>query len=918
MRQIIFPRHSPATASGLSQISREERLTLLFNNLKRIGVFAAKLLLSSLGTALWMPWILAENPNPYLKQAVRAIPTDLPIRIDGRLDESIWKGPGYSDFTQLDPLEGRAPSEKTTFWVAYDKRALYIAARLEDSNPSLISRRMARRDDAPDSDLFTVALDPYLDRRSGYEFSVNPAGCIIDKVLSEDIQVDAGWDGVWDSAARVDVQGWTVELRIPFHILRFQAKAANLWGIQVSRFIKRKNERDVFIWIRKNENGYVSHFGLLQGLEGIRQEKPLELTPYLSGKAGFSPSQAGNPFQTGRALSAGAGLDIKTNLRSNLVLNATINPDFGQVEVDPAVVNLTAYETYYPEKRSFFVDGGSIFDFGWGGLKDRWAYNWKQPQLFYSRRIGRAPQGSLSTTGYTDYPEVTHILGAAKMTGKLGNGWNVGLLNALTAPEFAQLDEQDSRSERLVEPFADYSVVRMQKEFSQGRHGLGLLSTGVLRHLGTDPINQQWNSSALTLFGEGWGSLDAKGTWVLSTWGGMTRVAGSSADLLRLQQTSQHYFQRPDAGHLHLRKDAASLAGWAGRMILNKQRGAWVFNTSLGALSPGFDVSDAGFQYSSDRICSQVVAGYRWLQPGRVFRSATLVTAGFRGWDFGGNRIINGASSSFNGQFLNYWSMNGGAVYNTPRLSISQTRGGPLLMEPGDWTYNLGSSTDDRRHVVGSLSGTVTRNSEGGRSQSGSLSVAWKPRPSLNLSAGPDFGIYRFSTQWVTKVPDPLMTQTYGMRYIFAILDQRSSGLSFRLNWIFTPRMSLQMYLQTLLSAGHYYQFKEMAQGRSNQFNIYGRKGSTIIREGGYYRVQPAGASPFRFADPDFNIKSLRGTTVFRWEYRPGSLLYFVWTQNRSDNSNPGDFSLGRDLGQLFTRPGTNVFMVKITHYLKY
>jgi hypothetical protein len=848
---------------------------------------------------------------------VVAVRTNEPIRIDGRLTEAIWQGAGAGGFIQHNPLDGKPATEPTEIWVAYDDKALYVAARLHDSEPGKIVGLLGRRDDDLDSDWFTFAVDPYFDRRSGFQFSVNPAGSIIDKTLFNDEWDDSTWDGVWESAARVDGQGWTVEMRIPFDQLRFSARDEYLWGVNFKRTIQRKNEQDYFSWVPKEENGFVSRFARLTGIRGIRPGRHFEAMPYAVGKLAFSPREEGNPFRSGSDLFASAGLDLKYGLKSNLTLDATLNPDFGQVEVDPAEVNLSVFETYYSEKRPFFIEGANIFSFGYGGANSNWGFNWMNPELFYSRRIGRPPQGGVTGDGYADFPEMTTILGAAKVTGKLPGNWNVGFLDAVTAREYAAVDDAGSRSRQEVEPFSDFGVLRAQKEFNQGRQGLGFIATGVFRDLGAPALQDILGQRALVLGTDGWLQLGKTQTWALTSWLAASRVSGSPDYILGLQQSSLHYFQRPDADYLDLDPTATSLGGWAGRLALNKQKGNVIFNAALGAISPGFEANDLGYQWRGDYINSHLVIGYTWLQPGKVFRDAQVFAAAARGWDFGGDAIMKNYFLFLNGDLLNYWGGNVQIGYIDASYDKEATRGGPLFRQPPGRFVHLDAYSDSRKPLVLSLSGEADRREDGTREYTISTKLRWKPRSNLSLSVRPAVDFLRTYRQWVANIDDPLMTATFGKRHVFSFLDEKVLSAEIRLDWIFSPRISLQAYLQPLIAVGHYDEFKELALPATRSFNYYGRGGSTIAYGDGAYAVDPDGAGPapsFTFADPDFNFKSLRGTVVFRWEYRPGSAFYVVWTQNRQDLANPGDFDFGRDLGDMISAKGDNVFMLKATY----
>ena len=863
---------------------------------------------------------LAETiPTPEQK-IVQAVRITEPITIDGVLDEKVWHEKGYSDFIQSDPTDGAAPTEKTEVWIAYDEKNLYVAARLSDSEPDKIIRRIGRRDDMVDSDWFIFAVDPYYDRRTGYQFGVNPAGSIVDWTLYNDAWDDSTWDGVWETRTAIDNQGWTVEIRIPYNQLRFAKKDIYVWGVNFRRIIRRNNERMGFVWIPKEVSAYVSRFAKLEGIQDIRPGRHIEFLPYTVGQARFSPEVAGNPFETGEEYAGNAGFDLKLGLKSNLTLDATINPDFGQVEVDPAVINLSAFETFYEEKRPFFIEGANIFnEFGRGGATSDANINWSQPSFFYTRRIGRTPGGFVTQDGYVNFPSRSTILGALKLSGKIGKGWNIGVLSSLTAREYAEIDHFGDRFRQEVEPFSFFGILRSLKEFNQGNQGIGIIGTSVIRDLKDGILDSIMNRKAFSLGLDGWSFLDKDKAWVLTGWLGATHVQGNRDNILRLQRSSLHYFQRPDANHLELDQHATSLSGWGFRIAVNKQKGQFLLNAAIGALSPGFDPNDIGFQSSgSDIINVHFLVGYLWPHPGKVFRECIIYGGPFRNYDFGGNKFHDGYLIAAEGQLLNYWGFNTMLAYNPKTVSKTLTRGGPLALIPSGYQIDFGISTDGRKPIIlFSQESYYKRPSEGYR-WTGSLSLRLKPSSKFSFSFGPGYTERRSVIQWVTNVEDSTMTETYGTRHVFARIHQRVLSGEIRLNWIFTPRLSLQLYLQPFIAVGKYDEFRELARPESFQYNIYGQQQSTVDYENGYYTVDPdgpGGLSPaFSFYNPDFNYKSLRGTVVLRWEYLPGSTFYFVWTQNRADYGYPGNLNLERDLKALFTAPGDNVLLIKISY----
>lgn len=883
-----------------------------------IKLFQAALILLLLPPAAAAAEKTAVRPAEPGQKIVPAVRLEEPVVIDGLLDDKAWQRPGIGGFTQSDPQDGQPATEETEVWVAYDDKALYAAARCRDSKPDHIIRLLGRRDSDVESDWFYFAVDPYYDKRTGYMFCVNPAGSIMDLALSNDVNDDSSWDGVWESQAAVGADGWTVEMRIPFNQIRFPKKDEYVWGVNFTRIIQRKNERATFAWTAKSEMAFVSKFARLEGIRGISPGVHMEIMPYVTGQAQFRPEEAGNPFETGRKTAGNGGLDLKIGLKSNLTLDATVNPDFGQVEVDPASVNLTAFETYYEEKRPFFIEGASIFNgFGRGGVYFNANIDWPQPRLFYSRRIGREPRGTPSADGFVSLPDRSTILGASKLTGKLGT-WNVGFINALTAREFADIDASGARLREEVEPLSYYGIFRAQKDIDDGRHGIGILATEVARDINNPALDGILNKNAFSLAVDGFTFLDAKKSWVVGGWIGATRIDGTAGNILRAQNSSLHYFQRPDASHVEINPSATSLSGWGGRLNFGKQNGTLIILANVGVLSPGFDPNDAGFQSgTSDIINISAIPGLNFTKPGKIFQQILIGAGGFASWDFGGNNVGKGAIVLAEGQFRNFWNFSTQVFVSAASLNNRQTRGGPLTWLPTSTNAVASLSTDGRKKIVLEGNGDITDSGRDGRSWSAGFSIRWKPSANISVSLGPSTFFQINRTQWVGRFEDPLMASTFGNRYVFATCEQRMISAEIRLNWTFTPRLSLQAYVQPYIAVGAFSEFKELARPRKYDYARYGENGSTIAFADGAYTADPDGAGPaeaFSFSNPDFNYKSLRGTVVFRWEYLPGSLIYLVWTQNRADDANAGVLDFRRDFRDMLTAPGDNIFMIKVSY----
>ena len=858
------------------------------------------------------------DSTPESGAMVRAARAAAAISLDGVLTEAAWASAiPVSTFTQREPNEGAPATERTEVRVLYDDDALYVGARLYDTRPDSIRAQLARRDRVSNSDRFLVFLDCYHDRRTGFYFGVNAAGTLYDGTLFNDDWDSDTWDGVWDGKVSRDSLGWTAELRIPYSQLRFQRQKANRWGINFKREIARRNERSYLVTTPSNGSGFVSRFVELVGVEEVSPPRRLEVLPYLTTRAEYLTHEDQDPFNDGSRLGAGLGGDLKLGIGSNLTLDATINPDFGQVEVDPAVVNLSDVETFFDERRPFFVEGASIFNFGEGGANDFWGFNWGNPSFLYSRRIGRAPQAELPDEyDYSTMPAGSNIIGAAKLSGKIGS-WSVGGLNAVTSREHGRFSLGQQRWRQEVEPLTYYGVYRAQKEIQGGRHGLGVIGTLTARSF-AEPTLQDELSSSATGFGiDGWTTLDKNGVWVISGWTGLSRAAGTAERMQNLQESSVHYFQRPDADYLGVDSTATSLTGYAARVSLNKQKGNWMFNSAVGVIDPNYEVNDLGFQFRGDQINSHLMFGHKWTKPGPVFRSWRLNFAGFRSYNFGGDVTWTGLFLTGLYELRNFSTGRWFVAYNPRTLNDRRTRGGPLMVnQPGvEWEFSMDSDPNKRWIYGGGFHGNHYQK---GWEQSWTAWAAleWKPGARVSLRVEPQVEKTGTSAQYVDTFDDALAANTFGHRYVFATLDQTTVSASIRLNWIFTPRLSLEVYAQPLLSSGRYTGFKELARPRSFAFTDYPDPAETSDPD--RILVDPDGSGPAaaqEIDDPNFSLASLRGNAVLRWEYSPGSTLFLVWTQNRSDSESIGTFRTGRALNRLWGAGADNIFMVKLSYW---
>jgi len=868
---------------------------------------------AALATLLFAPAAAAAEPDSLSspRAELRAVRTESAPAIDGRLDDPAWLAAlPIEGFRQRNPREGAESSQRTVVRLLYDDAALYVGVHLHDTAPDSVVAQLTRRDQWSHSDYFLVMLDPYHDRRSGYFFGINAGGTLFDGVLYNDVNDDSAWDGVWQGRTLRDETGWTAEFRIPYSQLRFSREDVQVWGVNFRRDIARRQERSYLHVVPSTESGFVSHFPDLVGIERIRPGRGVEVVPYVTSRASFTSAELGNPFDNGAGFSGEAGVDLRLGVTRNLTLNATVNPDFGQVEVDPAVVNLSAFETFFEERRPFFVEGASVFSFGSGPGRTM-GFNWVNMDPFYSRRIGRAPVGSIPDHSYADVPSAARILGAGKLTGRMG-ATNIGVLGALTGGVEAHLALADgSRQSLEIEPLAAYGVVRALREFNEGRRGLGLMATGVRRQV--DAFQAPgFNESAATGGLDGWTQF-AGGTWVLKGWLSGSHVTGSAERLVRLQRSATHYLQRPDRDSYRIDSTRTSLTGFAGRVILDKARGHWMVNATLGVIDPHYDLNDIGFLGRSDVINTHLFVGHYTTEPGTFFRQRTLMAAVFNNLNFDLDRNNTGLWARAESQLLGYQYVNVGMFADVGGQSPHQTRGGPLMRYPAGLNADATFSTDERK-PWGVWVGSYGDVGAGDRGIGGDLEFTWRPRPNINLSFGPGYSHHIYNSQFITSVGDALATSTFGRRYVFAELDQWQIQANLRLNWTFSPTMSLQFFAQPLVSTGAYSDYRELAAARTYDFNGY----EVAVADGGL-TVDPDGAgaaAPFTFSRPDFRFVSLRGNAVFRWEYRPGSALFVVWTQQREDNSDDGTFSFGPAVRRVFVGRPDNVVAVKVTYWL--
>lgn len=766
-----------------------------------------------------------------------------PPKIDGRLDDLIWqRAPVFTGFTQRRPDTGQAATESTTVQFAYDDKALYVGVMAFDRQPEHIVARLARRDQWSEADFVQIAIDAHHDHQTNFVFQVFAGGSLTDGYNYDDGQGwDSAWDGVWQARQSRHENGWCVEYKIPYQALRFSPQEKYTWGINVIRYISRKKEDVYWRMIPLEQSGWPSHFGHLEGIEQIIPPKPLEIMPYIVGRSTFIADNGSDS----RDLFGNLGVNMRYGLTSGLSLNATVNPDFGQVEADPAVLNLSVFETFFEERRPFFVDG---------------ADNFRTPiQLFYSRRIGKQPGFNRIPSGFemVERPDFTTILGAVKIMGKTTGKTSFGFMEALTAREYASLEsveEEKNRRDFILEPRSHILVGRVQQDLLQGNSHIGLTGTSLNRHKAADAYS---------------GSVDwwlHSGQNAYDFWG---QIAGSQAG--------------PAADRKR---------GWGNEMAVGKRIGWLRGEFHWQAYSKDFEINDLGFLWRNNYYETRLQLALRKDRPWSFFRRNSLNIRQWRRWNFDDVVLANGIGLSTWHQFKTYWELFGSVNHDFRTQDDLDTRGGPLIVRPASTDFELHIESDDRRAISSQLGFSWGNDAEGSSWRTMALSVEIKPADYIEYHFQPRYQWGLDDAQWVGNID----TDGNGTveHFVYGTLRSKTLDLTTRLNVIFSRDLSLELYVQPFLAVGTYENFKELTSPSSYLFTPYS--------ELGY--------------NPDFRRRSLQSNMVLRWEYRPGSTLFLVWSQANSAFSSQPSFRPLKNIGESFLDAGSDIFFVKANYWL--
>lgn len=840
--------------------------------------------------------------------------TQTPV-IDGVLDDEAWKeGVWADDFIQYEPYNGSEASQRTEFKILFDENNLYVAVRAYDTSPDSIVGRLTRRDNI-DGDVVAVSFDSFHDLRTAFVFGISAGGTKIDQIISNDgMEEDNSWDANWWGKTSLNDDGWTAEMKIPFSQIRFKKNSDDLWGLQVARILYRKNETIFWQHIPKNAPGLVHMIGELTGLEKIKPRKIFDITPYAVAKTETFKAVPENPFlSNGKNYNLNGGIDAKIGVTNNMTVDLTINPDFGQVEADPSEVNLSAFETFFREKRPFFLEGNNITDFNIGmGNGDIGNDN-----LFYSRRIGRKPQQypNLQEGMYADIPAFTTIIGAAKLTGKTANGLSLGFIEAVTAEEFARIDHNGERTHQVVEPLTNYAVGRVQKDFDDGRTIIGGMITGINRAL-TPDLDEFMHRSAYT------GGLDFTRylndkKWMINLNTAFSQVNGSKEAIGETQKSPAHYFQRPGNNHSGFDPDRTSLSGSGGRLQIMKLDGHLNLMGVVLWKTPGFEINDLGYLQQADRIMPIVWAGYKQWKPKGIYRSYSVNADFWSMYDFGGLNIQNAFEWNVDVSFKNYWSGWTGGNFTSPVTNPSMLRGGPAMKTPGSMNTRFGINSDNRKKLIINYLMIFNNGFEKYFNNNYTqLGITYKPIDALSISLNPSFSKSFSELQYVKHA-----SFNGDDRYIFASIDRKTINLSLRLNFNVSPDLTIQYWGQPFVASGRYYDYKyivdPMAKKYHDRYHVYNN--NQISASGNSFDIDENtdGITDYSIGRNDFNVQEFLSNLVVRWEYSPGSSVYLVWSQKRSGFNTTGTMDYLNDVGNLFDHEINvphNIFLIKFNY----
>ena len=834
-----------------------------------------------------------------------------PPVLDGILNDESWNIVDWTgDYIENLPDENTEPIEQTKFKVIYDKEFIYFGFRCYDKDPKGIVKRLSRRDGF-EGDWLEINISSHYDQLTAFSFAASVAGVKSDGFISDNGKTwEGNWNPIWYLKTNIDEKGWTAEIKIPLSQLKFSDAPEQIWGLQSTRRYFRTEERSLWQRIPLDAPGWVSEFGELHGLVGLSPKRQIEMQPFVLSKLETYPKEEGNPFKTGHDFTINGGLDAKIGITNDLTLNLTINPDFGQVEADPAAIVLDGFQVFYDERRPFFVENRNIFNYTFADDQDN---------LFYSRRIGRNPNGqpNLPNGAFMSIPLNTTILGAAKFSGKTKNGWSIGLLESVTGKEYAKIQQNGLTRKELVEPLTNYLVARAQKDFNHRHSYIGGIFTATNRNLETDFLNFM-HKSAYTAgidFMHNWNNRKYyfKGNAVVS------KVDGSEEAITATQRNMTHLFQRTDAGHLQVDTKRTSLTGTGGKLEIGKASvGNWRYKGSFIWRSPELELNDIGFLRQADEIKQNAYLSYETLKPFGKFRKITTYLDETSNFDFEGNYNKMQYTLGADAVLKNNWNLVISAIYKPVNYSNSILQGGPRFRYSEDFFKSISITSDSRKKFRYNF--TLYDNQAKNNSFSYSeinVGLIYQPINAFTLSVNPAFSSNKNKLQYVTQTG--INTK---IRYITANLDQNTLSASIRFDYNINPNLTIQYYGQPFISRGRYNQFNKVinpiAQYYADRVGIFNSNQIDFNEAENRYEVDEDvnGTIDYTIHNPDFLFVQFRSNMVARWEYIPGSEIYLVWSQGITSNGNPNENLVSELDSQILGRKPVNTFLIKITYRL--
>lgn len=837
--------------------------------------------------------------------------------IDGWLDDDAWnQGEWQNKFKQYFPYNGNDATEKTEFKLLHDDAFIYLAIRAYDTEPENIEERLGRKDNW-DGDWVQVMFDSYFDKRTAYGFLVNAASVKMDELLINDSAMgDPNWEAVWEAETNIDYLGWTCEMKIPLNQLRFDSNTEQIWGLQVSRMLARKNEMSTWNYIDNTTNQWVSKFGELRGMDSIEHTKQFDIIPYTVGKIETLKKDNDDPFSQNSISNILGGFDGKVGITNDLTLDFTVNPDFGQVEADPSEVNLSGFETFLQEKRPFFIEGKNILDFK---VTERTTnFNLRQDNLFYTRRIGSSPKHypDLNDDEYVDMPLNTHILGAAKLTGKTKDGLSIGVMETVTREEIARIDLNGNRRDLTVEPLTNYFIGRIQKDFDEGNTIIGGMFTATNRNLNHDDLNFL-HKGAYTA------GLDFNHKWDNNKYyvqGNVlaSHVAGDREAITETQESSRRYFQRPDADYVSVDTNRTSLTGFGGSLITGKQGGSFRYLLGYTWRSPELELNDVGYMRKADEQMTWGWVGFFKQEPFSIFKFLYAGINYWKGWNFGQENLYEFIQVNSNINFKNNFRLYTEFTRASKSLRPEWLRGGPAITAKGGFWHNFNFNTDEQKKwQLGLFGFNYWGDDNWSRDFMYTFRARFNPITQLQVSIEPSVAYHYSEIQHVAN------EEANGVdKFIIGDMSQDRFSLNFRLNFSITPDLSIEYYGQPFIAVGKFTRFKEVVNARAfvdeDKWHQFSDNEISYDLDDGVYSVDRNndGETDYSFDSPDFNLQKFISNLVVRWEYIPGSTLYLVWSQGRSGDSSYNNLSFSRDMKDLFRVYPHNIFLLKFSYRL--